>query len=56
MSGKNVLVGENAVLNQHKMDYTLIAGPNLIAWKYPAKDVLKALPHDTIHSLKKHLV
>ena len=51
MSGKNVLAAENAVLNQHAMDYTIIAGPNLIAWKYPAKDALKALPNDTVVGL-----
>lgn len=36
MKGNGVLVGENAVLSGHLMDYTMIAAPNLIAWKYPA--------------------
>tara|TARA_B110000285_G_C15010651_1_gene556258 strand:- start:611 stop:766 length:156 start_codon:yes stop_codon:yes gene_type:complete len=51
MKGSNILVAENSVLNNHEMDYTLIAGPNLIAWKYPARDALKALPQDTIEYL-----
>ena len=36
MHGNNILANENAVLNEHNLDYTLIAGPNLVAWKYPA--------------------
>lgn len=46
------MVGENAVLDGGLMDYTLIAGSNLVAWRYPARDVLKALPHETIDQMK----
>ena len=48
MKGDNILVGENAVLGEKLMDYTLVAGSNLVVWRYPAMDVLKAFPHDTI--------
>jgi hypothetical protein len=51
MTGPDVLVGENAVLSGHKLDYTMIAAPNLVAWRYPAHDVRKTWPHDTITHL-----
>jgi len=37
------------------MYFTLVAGPNLIAWRYPAEYALKSLPNDVIDGLKLNI-
>lgn len=53
MKDQNTFVGEDAALFKTNLEYTMIAGKNLLVWRYPAKDALRAWPLETCQHLRE---
>lgn len=49
-------MGEDAALFRQDLEYTMISGKNLLVWRYPAKDALRAWPLETCQHLRSRAI
>ena len=56
MRGQNNFVGEDSALFRQDLEYTMVTGKNLLVWKYPVKDALRAWPLETCQHLREQAV